>query len=288
MKGFTLLLAAVLGFTSCVEAGTFSGHAALAVVETNSVTGQKTMVEFDKHSAPGPGKQLVCFVRADSDKPCLAIVAAFNRSTGKPVNGWLPESKVLRNRELGVFPMNPTSWAWTRTGEAFDVSVVFLADGYPRIGEVKKQVEAIHRATDAAGVEKLGLKLRELIYGWGDRAVFVNKPPSSRPVDMGGVMKSGGIPPADMGGVIASLQPPEGRSISRPPASTYAEMARVDHDRIGKVESSRPDQIGLEQDGNLVEKFGSTHLKRNPHIEVNFSGDHPGVARFSYDPSSKP
>jgi hypothetical protein len=158
-----LLATAILNITcfvalsQSVDKNKSSARVCLAVMSS----GNGEEVAFQATSQPGAGKKIVAHIEANAK--CEAVIAAFNRKTGRLAYGWPPQyAEVAKGNEL-LLPRAPISWNWTNDAGPIELHVLIFAPGSKESVELKNLIAAMQGAKTEPVTSLQTNKLRELI-----------------------------------------------------------------------------------------------------------------------------
>lgn len=154
-----LLTSTTLCLTPSQAADKNAPHARVCIAVANSSTGEEE--PFQAVSTPGKGKKIVAHL--DANAKCEAVIAAFNRKTGKLANGWRPQFVQIAEQREVVLPKTPTTWSWEKEAGPIELYVLVFAPGSKDGAELKTLISAMQNRQSDAIAKLQTNKLRELI-----------------------------------------------------------------------------------------------------------------------------
>lgn len=176
------------GSTGQVDPAKPYGKICFSVV-THGKEGRKEDA-FGPESGPGPDEWVMA--HAIASDPCVLLIAAFDRDSEGPANGWRPQIAELETSwEEIAFP-KAAAWSWQAGSAQVDLYAVLIHPDSRDVDGLKRLVGAMQRPdADPDLLRSQAEKLRELITGLCGDADPQRHRAAVAPVQVGGVLRGG-------------------------------------------------------------------------------------------------
>jgi hypothetical protein len=144
-------------------------------------------------AAAGPEKKL--FVHLDANTECVAVVVPLVEKSWRLANGWRPQLVALGEWDARTVPSSKASWSWNKSGDPFELWILFFKKDAAGLDELKKLVTAMQNTKpDDNVLSQQTRKLQEMLSSRMAGTPQVTRGAKARTELVGGVLRNGEFP----------------------------------------------------------------------------------------------